>query len=200
MEGFGNMSSKKNATEVTQSSKQKNEKFLNPKKYIYAILILLSGIMLALYVFEWYQVKKEERLMTSYLISSNTLESSINDLDALNQIRLETPSSYFIYNSYTGSEDVYNLEKGLKRIIDKYKLNDIFYYVDLTELKNTNENYLKEIKNKLSIKKIENIPAIIYVSNGQIKNSDILDGVGDTLVKSADLEQLLDIYEFEIVK
>ena len=57
----------------------KSDRYVSPKNYFYAFLILIGGILLALYVFEWYQVKKEEKLMTSYLISSNTIESNIKD-------------------------------------------------------------------------------------------------------------------------
>jgi len=199
------MSSKKVvATKNIKSSQKKkiikNDKYVSPKNYLYAILILIGGIILTLYIFEWYQVKKEEKLMTSYLISSKTIESSIEDLDSLNQIRQEAPSSYFIYISYTGNEEVYNLEKDFKRVIDKYKLNDMFYYVDLTELKNNNEIYLEEIKSNLGIKKLKKIPTLIYVHEGKILESNVLDGVNDTLLKVEDLENLLSIYEFETVE
>lgn len=191
---------KKVATKSSSKKSTKNERYINPKNYLYAILILAGGILLALYLFEWYQVKREEKLMTSYLISSNTIKSSVNDMDSLNQIRQEAPSSYFIYIGYTGNEDVYNFEKDLKRVIDKYNLNDIFYYVDLTKLKEKNNNYLDEIKNKLEIKEIEKIPAIIYVKDGKITDSNILDGVNETILKIEDFEQLLDLYEFETIK
>lgn len=201
MRGYDKMSQKKmNATKNNKGGIKKNTKYISPKNYLYALLILAGGILLTLYVFEWFQVKETEKLMTSYLISSKTIESSIEDLDSLNQIRQETPTSYFIYISYTGDENVYNLEKNLKRVIDKYKLNDSFYYVDLTNLKNNNENYINEIKNKLNIKNLKNIPAIIYVKNGEILDSNILDGINGTMLKVEDLEQLLDIYDFESVE
>lgn len=198
------MSTKTSATKNIKSSKtrkttNKNDKYISPKNYIYAFLILVGGIVLTLYIFEWYQVKQEEKLMTSYLISSNTIESNITDIESLEQITQEAPSSYFIYIGYTGDEDVYNLEKELKRVIDKYKLNDEFYYLDITDLKNENQDYLKEINSKLDVN-LENIPAIIYINEGKILDSNVLDGVNDTKLKVSDFEQLLDIYEFEIIK
>jgi len=198
------MSTKISATKNIKSSKtrkttNKNDKYISPKNYIYAFLILVGGIVLTLYIFEWYQVKQEEKLMTSYLISSNTIESNITDIESLEQITQEAPSSYFIYIGYTGDEDVYNLEKELKRVIDKYKLNDEFYYLDITNLKNKNQDYLKEINSKLDVD-LENVPAIIYVNEGKILDSNVLDGVNDTKLKVSDFEQLLDIYEFEIIK
>lgn len=209
MKGYERMSSKKElATNSSKSSikknvrkiTKKNDSYVSPKNYVYAFLILVGGIVLSLYIFEWYQVKQEEKLMRSYLISSKTIESNIKDLDSLNQIRQEAPSSYFIYLGYTGDEDVYNLEKNLKRVIDKYKLNDIFYYVDLTDLKNNNENYLEEIENNLKIDELNNIPALIYVNEGNILNSNVLDGLNNNMLKVEELEKLLDVYEFETVK
>jgi len=204
MKGYEKMSTKISATKNIKSSKtrkttNKNDKYISPKNYIYAFLILVGGIVLTLYIFEWYQVKQEEKLMTSYLISSNTIESNITDIESLEQITQEAPSSYFIYIGYTGDEDVYNLEKELKRVIDKYKLNDEFYYLDITNLKNKNQDYLKEINSKLDVD-LENVPAIIYVNEGKILDSNVLDGVNDTKLKVSDFEQLLDIYEFEIIK
>jgi len=198
MKGYDGMSSKKKV--ATKSSKKKNERYINPKNYLYAVLILVGGILITLYLFEWYQVKKEEKLMNSYLITSNTIKSSVNDIDSLNQVRQEAPSSYFIYLGYTNDEDVYNLEKDLKRIIDKYNLNDIFYFFNITKLKENKDNYIEEIEDKLDIDDIEKIPAIIYVKDGKIKESNILDGVNGTILKAEDFEQLLDLYEFETMK
>lgn len=178
---------------------QKSKK-INPQNYLYALLVLVGGIIITLYIFEWINVKKEEKLMTSYLISSKTIDSTISDFDSLNQIRQEAPSSYFIYLSYTGNEDIYNFEKELKRVIDKYDLNNNFYYVDLTNLKNENKDYLTEVKNNLGIDNLENIPAIIFVKDGKISNNNILDGINGTMLKISDLENLLDIYEFESIK
>lgn len=196
-------STKKNATQSSAKKKvvtKKSKNYINPKNYLYAVLILVGGILLALYIFEWYNVKKEEKLMTSYLISSNTIESSITDLDSLSQIIQEAPSSYFIYLSYTGEENIYNLEKNLKRVIDKYKINDIFYYVDLTQIKEKNLDYLEIINKELNIKNIEKIPSIIYVKDGVVKNSDILTSDNNSMLKASDLEGLLKNNEFEVVK
>lgn len=195
MKGYDYMSQKKNTK--SKSSKTRN---IPLKNYIYAFLVLLGGILLILYIFEWINVKKEEKLMNSYLITSNTINSKIEDFDSLKQILNETSSSYFLYLSYTGNEDVYNFEKELKRVIDNYDLSDSFYYMDLTKIKESNENYIETIKSELNISDLEKVPAIIYVKNGKIENATILDGIKETMLKVADLENLLDIYDYELVK
>lgn len=189
---------KKVAQSKPKSTVAKN-KNIPSKNYIYALLILIGGIVLVLYIFEWINVKNEEKLMNSYLITSNTINSKIEDFDSLNQILKETSSSYFIYLSHTGNEDIYKFEKELKRIIDNYNLSDNFYYMDLTKLKENNENYLNEVNNKLNIR-LEQIPALIYVKNGKIEENNILDGINGTMLKVSDIENLLDIYEYEIIK
>ena len=186
-----------------KSSKSKNTKkeektTINPRNYLYALLILVGGILLALYISKWYAVKKEEKLMTSYLITSNTIQNS-NDLNSFSQLIQEMPSSYFVYISYTGNEEVYNLEKNLKMVIDKYNLNDIFYYVDVTNLTGK-ENYLEEIKSSLKLPRLKNVPAIIYVDEGKVLESNILDGIKDTNFKINDLEDLLSVYDYEVIK
>ena len=185
-----------NKKEVTKKRSVKEEK-IDPKNYIYALLAFVGIILLVLYFFKWYQVKEEEKLMNSYLITTSTIASSVNDLNSLSQIIQEAPDSYFIFLGYTKDEEVYNLEKELKKVIDKYNLNDIFYYVDLTQ---NDANYLESIKKTLNINTLTNVPAIIYVHNGEIKEENILDGVKDTKFKIDDLLSLLDIYEFEVVK
>ena len=194
MKGYDRMSPK------IKKSKNSNERYISPKNYLYAILILVGGILLTSYIFSWYQVKQEEKFMNSYLLKSKTISSSIKDFDSYEQIKQEFPSSYFIYIGYTNDEEIYNLEKGLKRVIDKYKINDNFYYIDVTKLKEENDDYLTVIKDKLEVKTLKDIPAIIYVHEGELLESNILDGVKNTKLKVEDLKQLLDIYEFEPAK
>lgn len=170
------------------------------KNYVYALLIILGFIGLTLYGFSWYRVKKEERLMRSYLLVTNTIESNINDLDSIDQILDESPSSYFIYISYNNSEEVYNFEKSLKRIIDKYRLNDIFYYINATELMDSNEDYLNVIKDKFKIKDINRLPIIIYVNEHKITEDNILSSKNNSIIDADDFEKLLINNEFESLK
>ena len=181
------------------SPKNVKKKKIEPINYFYALLIIVGCVLLVLYIFKWRDVKQEEKLMNSYLITSNTIQNSVKDLDSLNLIRQEAPSSYFIYLSYHGDEKIYELEEKLKPIIDKYNLNDIFYYVDLTKLMEE-ENYLDKVNETLEVKNIEKIPAIIYVNEGKIAKNDILDGTSNNILSANELENLLGLYEFDTVK
>ncbi len=195
------MTNKKVAVSKKRNSsiRKENTTIVNPRNYLYALLILVGGILIVWYAFSWYQVKREEKLMDSYLISTNTISSNITDINALTQVIQESPSSYFIYIGYREDEDVYKLEKDLKKIIDKYKLNDMFFYFDVTDLKEKDDNYLEEIKKVLKIDNLSKVPAIIYINNGEIAKENVLCGVKNTLLKARDLENLLEIYDFDAI-
>jgi hypothetical protein len=172
--------------------KKRKEKKIELKNYIYSILILAGGILLVIYIFSWYNVKKEEKLMNSYLISSKTIESKINNLNDLEQTIKEAPLSYFVLVSYTGNEDVYNMEKKLKRIIDKYKINDIIYYVDASNNINSKE-YLDELGKLFNIKEVTKIPVLIYIEEGKVKDVT-------SILTVDNIKKLLDENDFELVK
>lgn len=201
MKGLVLMTNKKVAVSKKRNSsiRKENTTIVNPRNYLYALLILVGGILIVWYAFSWYQVKREEKLMDSYLISTNTISSNITDINALTQVIQESPSSYFIYIGYREDEDVYKLEKDLKKIIDKYKLNDMFFYFDVTDLKEKDDNYLEEIKKVLKIDNLSKVPAIIYINNGEIAKENVLCGVKNTLLKARDLENLLEIYDFDAI-
>lgn len=179
---------------------KENVMLVSPKNYLIAFIILFGSIFVAFYLFSCYKINKDERLMNSYLITTNTIESNINDLASLKQVMQEAPESYFIYISYTNDEDVYDLEKKLKKEIDTHKINDIFYYVDVTLLKENNTNYLNEIEKVLNVKKISNVPAIIYVRNNEISEENIITGKNNKMLNINDLKKLLNNYDFDEIK
>ena len=106
MKGLVLMTNKKVAVSKKKSSsiRKENTTIVNPRNYLYALLILVGGILIVWYAFSWYQVKREEKLMDSYLISTNTISSNITDINSLTQVIQESPSSYFIYIGYRGVE------------------------------------------------------------------------------------------------
>ena len=112
--------------------------------------------------------KKEEKLMNSYLITSNTLSVEIKDLSETIQVLKESPSEYFVYISYTNDEKVYSFEKKLKKLIDNYNLKDEFYFVNVTNIKD-DENFYSEINNTFNTKLINNIPCILHFKNNELK-------------------------------
>lgn len=176
--------------------KKKNEsRFIPLKNYYIASFVFLAIIFITLYIFKWYEVKQSEKYRESYLVSTETITLEINEENELKQVFLEAPEEYFVYIGYRNDKDIYNLEKELKPIIDDYNLKDIFYYVDATELRKS-DNYLEMLNEtlKLNNEKIDKIPTIIYFSKD---NYEIVNRDDENIIKAADFSKLLDIKEFE---
>lgn len=150
------------------AKKKSKKNNINFKKLFYFIIGFLLIIFLIWYIISWKNVKKEEKLMNSYLITSNTLSVEIKDLSETIQVLKESPSEYFVYISYTNDEKVYSFEKKLKKLIDNYNLKDEFYFVNVTNIKD-DENFYKEINNTFNTKLINNIPCILHFKNNELK-------------------------------
>lgn len=150
------------------SKKKSKKNNINFKKLFYFIIGFLLIIFLIWYIISWKNVKQEEKLMNSYLITSNTLSVEIKDLSETVQVLKESPSEYFVYISYTNDEKVYSFEKKLKKLIDNYNLKDEFYFVNVTNIKD-DENFNSEINDTFNTKLISNIPCILHFKNNELK-------------------------------
>lgn len=172
--------------------KKKKDKKIPTKNYFYTFLMLIIAVGLVLYIFSWYKVKQEEKLMNSYLISSKTINYKIDDINTLSQTLKEAPLSYFVLISFRENEDNYKMEKSLKRTIDKYKLNELFYYVDATNDKD-NLEYKNKLNKLFNTKEIEELPVLLYIEEGKTK--EILKEI-----TVDNFKKLLDSNGFEIIK
>lgn len=150
------------------AKKKSKKNNINFKKIFYFILGFLLIIFLIWYIISWKNVKQEEKLMNSYLITSNTLSVEIKDLSETVQVLKESPSEYFVYISYTNDEKIFNFEKKLKKLIVNYNLKDEFYFVNVTNIKD-DENFYSEINDTFNTKLISNIPSILHFKNNELK-------------------------------
>lgn len=176
-------------TEVTEVK----QKF--SKKNIYIIIaVILVLIIVGVYIYRIQAIREEERLSTSYLLSSGTISLEIKNLDEVNQILSESPTEYFVLITYTGDEDAYNLEEGIKPIIDSYKLSDSFYYLNIESIMDS-DNYLTRLNNAFNTDRITTVPIILYYRDGELV--DTVTRVDDNVINAGDFQKLLDIYEYE---
>ena len=182
---------KKKTTKVEE--KVETSKSISIKKVVIICAVILVVVLGGFYIYKWHQVKEEEKLMKSYLISSGTINLEIKNLDEVSILDNETPTSYFVLISYTGSEDTYNLEKGLKPIIDSYKLGDEFYYLNVESLMKE-DNYLTRLNTAFNTELIKTVPVILYYKDGQIV--DTVKRLDNKPINAADFQKLLDIYDF----
>lgn len=175
------------------AKKKSKKNNINFKKLFYFILGFLLIIFLIWYIISWKNVKQEEKLMNSYLITSNTLSVEIKDLSETVQVLKESPSEYFVYISYTNDEKVFNFEKKLKKLIDNYNLKDEFYFVNVTNIKD-DENFYSEINETFNTKLINNIPSILHFKNNELKKVIYNKDLNKTYT---DFENLLKENEFD---
>ena len=178
-------------------AKKKNS-YIPTKNYVIAVLISLLAIFLTYYIFSWYNVYQEKKYNESYLMKTSTISLKVDDIAEIESAFKEAPTEYFVYIGYRKDESVYKLEKNLKKIIDKYNLNDIFYYIDITEHKDE-DNYIEKLNKALNLteNKITNVPTIVYFKNGNVANDAIITREDYNMMNVGDFEKLLEMYEFK---
>ena len=172
-----------------------NSEKINFKKYLLAIFLIILIISVTWLSFRWYAIHKEKKVSESYLISEKILTKEIKSIDEVIDVFSEAPNTYFILLSYTGNEEVYNLEKDLAKVIEKHKLEDQIYYLDITDIKD-DDNVLDKINSSLGLntdnsKKVTQIPTIIYYKDGVA--IDIIKRQDNNIMNSGDFEKMLDI-------
>lgn len=193
---------KNNTEEVVEIKKTKEEtkqvaeaKHRISKKNIYIIIgVIIVLAIVGFYIYRWQEIRDEERLNSSYLISSGTISLEIRNLDEVSQILSESPTEYFVLITYTGNEDNYNLEEGIKKIIDDYKLSDSFYYLNIESMIES-DNYLARLNTAFNTDKITTVPIILYFRDGELVDTVTRDD--DNVINAGDFQKLLDIYEYE---
>ena len=164
------------------------------KNILIIVCIVLALILVIFYGYRVNKLKETDTLSKSYLLDSGTVSLEIKNLDEVNQILAESPTEYFVLISYTGNKDTYKLENGLKRILDKYKLNDSFYYLNVKNIMDE-DNYLNRLNNAFNTDKIKKVPTILYYKNGKIV--DVVTRNDNNIIKAGDFQKLLDIYGYE---
>ena len=187
------MANKKQTTKPKEEVKDIKQ-ILESKNTILIVAIFLCLLLLIIFIFNWQKDKANQALNSSYLLESGTVSLEIKNLDEVSQILSESPTEYFILITYQNNEDNYNLEKGLKPIIDKYKLNDSFYYLNIDGIKEE-DNYLTRLNNTFNTDKIKKVPIILYYRDGKILDTVSRDD--DNTINAGDFQKLIDIYEID---
>lgn len=170
----------------------KNEAFIPMKNYILSAVIVVVIIGLTYYAFAWYNVLKQNKVSTSYLVEQKYISNEITDLNEVSDIFLEMPDSYFVYISYTGDEKIYNMEKSIKDLIKEYNLSDQMYYLNVTSIKDE-ENYMDKINEALGLtdRKVTKVPTILYFYEGKLV--EMTDSKSENLLTKSDFEKLIEV-------
>jgi len=175
---------------------KKNESFIPTKNYVIAFFIIIGVILLSWYAFAWYKTIKTNKVAESYLVTEKVVSNEIKSLDELSDILSESPETYYIFISYTGSEDVYNLEKEMAKLISEYNLSDSFYYLNITNIMN-DEDYLDKINETLNLKdeKVKQVPTVLYYQDGALVN--IINKDDKSMMNIGDFQKMLDVNQIE---
>lgn len=177
-------------------AKKKSARYIPTKNYVIALLIAVAAIFLVFYLFEWYKVKQIEKYGTSYLIESNTISMEIKNYEEIPVIFSESPTDYFVFINYLNEKETYKLEKNLKNLIDEYNLKDIFYYMNVTELKEKDDKYIEKLNDAFDTdNKIKNVPTILYYRNNELV--EVISGNANEIMSASELKRILEVYEIE---
>jgi len=171
---------------------KKNERFVPIKNYVIVVLVIIGIIALVWYGFSWHKVIQENKVSTSYLIKEKVISNEMQTIEELKDVFSEAPSDYYLYISYTGSNEIYNMEKELTALINDYKISEQFYYLNVTNIKKE-KDYISRINETLDLeeKKVTNVPTIIYFKEG--KAVDIIKKDGNNIMNIGDFQKLLDV-------
>ena len=162
---------------------KKNDRVIPKKNYLYLVIMLVLVVIITFFIFEMNKKYQSRKLESSYL-DGYVSEVNVSDL---NNILTEPNSEQFILVTKTGSEEIYNLETELKKVIKNHDLRDNFIYIDYTD----KENDIKEL-NKILNSDIKTIPAVVYYKDGEyVKTIDS----SLSILNSGEFEKLLDEYE-----
>lgn len=170
-------------------NEEQSTRYIPIKNYLIIILIATAIILMTLYIFKWYQIKKYEKVSQSYLIEKNLITNQTNNFDELKEV-LNDNQRLLLYISYTNSYKIYNLEKNFDKVFKEYNLNEIFYLFNITNIKKDNSNYKDLINNYLDIN-VDNYPVIIYYENGEINSYKTINSSKDLekFIKKIDIEK-----------
>lgn len=173
---------------------KKNERFIPAKNYIIAGFIVVVVVLLTWYGFAWYNVYKENRVSTSYLVKNNIITKEITDLNEAKDVFAEAPETYFVYVSYTGDDEIYQMEKNIRNLIREYKLNEEIYYLNVTDIKN-DKNLISKINKTLGLdkNKISTIPTFVYFNGGEVPKSGIIKPIDGKTMTINDFQKFLDV-------
>lgn len=161
--------------------------------YLKLGIILLVTVLITLIsanIYRNYQNNKSNKSYISRYVSSISCNELANAMTEMN-------ASSFLYLSYTGNNNIFDLERNLKKILKNYDLEDKFIFVDCTKEIDEN-NHVKSLKDLISIGDNDlTLPAIIYFKDNS--PADYIDSK-EGLIKAADFSKVLDRNEIEASK
>ena len=166
------------------------------RRYIYFVGLLVLGFILIIAAWDIYTYYSFDAYHTSYLVNTATIKKdNVIKLNDAKEVFKKLKGNYFVYVSYTDDKEIYKLEKKIKKLVDKYKLNDKFYYINVDDEKKEKDfmNLINQYLNTEDVN-IKNLPTIFYVnSEGEVTYNNVIAKEEGKLMDIGDFQKLIDI-------
>lgn len=161
------------------------------KNYFIVIAVTILVVLLMIFVRSFYLSYKSSKLSNSIFSNKIVNQIQMDDFDfAVAEI-----SDAILYVSYTGSNEIYSMEKRLYKEIENNNLTDKIIYLDVTKY-NKNNKYIKTLRDKFPNidNEINSAPLFIYIKDGQAVEAMSSEF---RMVDYKTLNKLVDKYEIE---
>lgn len=175
---------------VNKVSKKEETRKIPVKNYVIVAVVFILSIALIFFLRNWYNSYQE------YAKTIPVLEGVISEVH-YNEIYnyIGDNQSVIIYMGVASDDNCRELEKDLKKVIEKRHLKDKIVYFNISDVEDK-ELLLKEFNDKYSNdNKISAYPAIILMEDGKVIDFKSKNANQDLLV--SDVEQFLDEYEIQ---
>lgn len=139
------------------------KKEIPSKNYIIVIIVTILVVLLMIFIRSFYLNYKSSKLSESIFSSQTVKQIHMDDFD----FAIREVSDSILYVSYTGSNEIYSMEKKLYKELENNNLLDKIIYLDITKYTKGNK-YINILKNKFSNidNEINSAPMFIYIKDG----------------------------------
>lgn len=139
------------------------KKEIPSKNYIIVIIVTILVVLLMIFIRLFYLNYKSSKLSESIFSSQTVNQIHMDDFD----FAIREVSNSILYVSYTGSNEIYSMEKKLYKELENNNLLDKIIYLDITKYTKGNK-YINILKNKFPNidNEINSAPMFIYIKDG----------------------------------
>lgn len=150
--------------EVAETSKVATKKNPPLRNYFIVIVVSILVIILTLYGRTFYLNYENYKINHSVFVENKINAISIDDLT----YTVSEITEAVLFVSYTGSEDIYNMESKLYKEIEKSGLTEKVIYLNVSDYKGSS-SYLTLLRNAFPNVKneINSVPMFIYIKDGK---------------------------------
>lgn len=143
-------------------SKFSNLKKIPTRNYFIVLVVSVLVIIISLYIRSFYLSYEASKAQSGAFSDKTIKEINLDDLDFV----LTETSDAILYVSYTGTSEIYDIEKRLYKEIKKKGLMEKIIYLNVTD-KDPNE-YLKTLRDSFPEVRdqITSAPLFIYIKDG----------------------------------